>query len=122
EPDTSGPRKKAPVGTNLRIYRLALISDPSYAEYWEYEDDPENVTIGKVLAANRLSQIYEDSLSIRFVLANGTDKLNFNTNAQATGTNGPCGQTACFTGTQLENCNDYTRAVLPAGLLVGADN
>ena len=46
---------------------------------------------------NRVDQIYEDELAIRMVLIDANDKLNLDTAALATGTNGPCGAAACCT-------------------------
>ena len=67
-----------------RIYRLALISDPTYADYF----GTANVLAEKVTLMHRVNQIYNDDLAIRMVLVNGTDDLNFDTEAEATGPNG----------------------------------
>ncbi len=47
-----------PVGpaVTLRTYRLALVTDPSYATYF----GAANVTAAKVTLINRVTQIYED--------------------------------------------------------------
>ncbi|WP_202416530.1 M12 family metallo-peptidase [Duganella qianjiadongensis] len=105
-------------GNLLRTYRLALVTDPSYATYF----GAANVTAAKVTLINRVTQVYEDETSIRLVLINDTDKLNLNTAAQMTGANGPCGATACYTTTQAANCSSSTlsRNRVVAGLLVGA--
>ena len=45
-----------------RVYRLALITDPSYADYF----GTENVLAEKVTLINRVNQIYNDDLAIRW--------------------------------------------------------
>ena len=50
-------------GDQLRVYRLALVSDPAYAA-----DFPGNVTAAKAALINRVTQIYEDETAIRLVL------------------------------------------------------
>ena len=49
----------------LRTYRLALVTDPTYATYF---GGPANVTAAKVTLMNRVDQIYEDETAIRLVL------------------------------------------------------
>jgi hypothetical protein len=108
------------VGDSLRSYRLALVTDPAYANYF----GATNVTAAKVALINRVTQVYEDDSSIRLTLVANNDLLNLNTAAQATGTNGPCGGAACYTSSQLSGCSSSglqrTRQVI--GLLVGAQN
>jgi hypothetical protein len=103
-----------------RTYRLALTTDPSYATYF----GTANVLAEKVTLINRVNEVYNDDLAIRLVLINDTDKLNLDTAAEATGTNGPCGGQACFTAGQLASCGggslNANRIVL--GQLIGADN
>ena len=77
-------------GDVLRTYRLALVTDQSYATYF----GAANVTAAKVALMNRVNQVYEDETSIRLVLINDTDKTNLNTDADAIGANGPCGSAA----------------------------
>jgi len=110
----------ASVGSQLRTYRLALVTDPVYANF----HGAANVTAAKVTLINRVNQVYEDDLSIRMVLIAGTDALNLNTAAQATGTNGPCGGAACFTAAQVGSCSSsgLTQNRIVAGLLAGARN
>ena len=74
------------------FYRLALTSDPSYAAYF----GTDNVLAEKVTLINRVNQIYNDDLATELRLVNGTDKLNLDTDAKATGANGPCGVAPCF--------------------------
>lgn len=111
----------AAAGTQLRTYRLALITDPTYASYF---GGAANVTAAKVSLINRVTQVYENETSIRLILINNTDALNLNTAAEMTGANGPCGGAACFTTTQASGCASSTlsrnRQVL--GLLAGAAN
>ncbi|WP_426191326.1 M12 family metallo-peptidase [Massilia sp. DWR3-1-1] len=105
-------------GITLRTYRLALLTDPSYATYF----GAANVTAAKVSLVNRVNQIYEDETSIRLVLIGNNDVLNLNTTAAMNNPGGPCGDTACFTVSQSSSCVSGTlsrnRVVL--GLLVGA--
>ena len=77
----------------LRTYRLALVTDPSYATYF----GTDNVLAEKVTLINRVNEVYNDDLAVRLVLINDTDKLNLDTAAKATEPNGPCGGPACFT-------------------------
>lgn len=108
-------------GTQLRTYRLALLTDPSYASYF---GGSANVTAAKVTLINRVTQVYEEESAIRLVLINATDALNLDTAAMMTGTNGPCGGSACFTASQAASCGSSTlsrnRQVI--GLLAGASN
>ena len=108
-------------GNQLRTYRLALVTDPSYATYF---GGSANVTAAKVSLINRVTQVYEDETAIRLVLINNTDALNLDTAAQMTGTNGPCGGAACFTASQVSSCGGatLTRNRVVAGLLAGAGN
>jgi hypothetical protein len=110
----------AVVGSALRTYRLALVTDPSYATYF----GPANVTAAKVTLINRVTQVYEDETSISLVLIDATDALNLNTPEQMTGTNGPCGGAACYTPAQASGCTSGTlsRNRIVTGLLAGASN
>jgi len=110
----------AATGGQLRTYRLALVTDPSYANYF----GAANVTAAKVTLINRVTQVYEEETSIRLVLIAGTDALNLNTAAAMTGANGPCGGSACFTASQASTCSSstLTRNRVVAGLLAGASN
>ena len=105
----------------LRTYRLALVTDPTYATYF---GGSANVTAAKVTLINRVSQVYEDETAIRLVLIDGTDALNLDTPAQMTGANGPCGGAACFSSAQAAGCGSGTlsRNRVVTGLLVGASN
>jgi len=111
----------AAAGAQLRTYRLALLTDPSYANYF---GGSANVTAAKVSLINRVTQVYEDETSIRLVLINNTDALNLDTDAQMTGANGPCGAAACFTADQASGCSGatLTRNRTVVGLLAGAGN
>ncbi|BCJ61341.1 M12 family metallo-peptidase [Micromonospora endophytica] len=104
----------------LRTYRLAFVTDPSYATYF----GAENVTAAKVTLVNRVNQIYEDETAIRLVLVDETDKTNLNTPALATEPNGPCGAAACYTPAQLSGCSSglLNRNRIVLGQLVGAGN
>ncbi|MGI5238887.1 M12 family metallo-peptidase [Dactylosporangium sp. CA-139066] len=104
----------------LRTYRLALVTDPSYAAFF----GADNVTAAKVTLINRVTQVYEDETAIRLILVNDTDKINLNTPALATEPNGPCGAAACFTTAQLASCGSGTlsRNRIVLGQLIGASN
>ncbi|QIG44650.1 hypothetical protein G5V58_19355 [Nocardioides anomalus] len=112
----------------LRTYRLALLSDPTYAAYvapgLTGAASDAAVLAAKVTLVNRLDQVYGDDLGIRFVLVDGTDTaLNLATTGQAQGANGPCGKSACFpAGMLAAGCQpallDRNRWV--TGQLVGA--
>lgn len=109
----------ASVGTQLRTYRLALLTDPAYASFF----GAGNVTAAKAALINRVTQIYEDETSIRLVLIAENDRLNLNTAAQFSGANGPCGGTACYS-TASVSCSSgtLTRTRQVIGLLVGASS
>lgn len=112
----------ASVAGTLRTYRLALVTDPSYATYF---GGSANVTPAKVALINRVTQVYEDETSIRLVLIADTDKLNLDTAALATGANGPCGATACYTAATLGSCGSgqgLSRNRVVIGMIVGASN
>jgi hypothetical protein len=108
------------------FYRLALTSDPSYAAYF----GTANVLAEKVTLINRVNQIYNNDLATELRLVNDTDKLNLDTNAEATGPDGPCGSAPCFETAagslpgDLDFCSILTlgknRTVL--GQLIGASN
>jgi trimeric autotransporter adhesin len=110
-----------PIGDQLRTYRVALLTDPSYATYF---GGPANVTPAKVTLINRVTQVYEDETSIRLVLIGNNDVLNLDTPALMTGANGPCGGSACFTAAQAGTCGSgtLTRNRIVIGLLAGASN
>jgi hypothetical protein len=105
------------VGDQLRTYRLALVTDPAYATYF---GGPPNVTPAKVTLINRVTQIYEDETSIRLVLVANNDLLNLDTQALATGADGPCGTAACFTTAQISSCSSLARIRIVIGQIIGA--
>ena len=108
-----------PTGTELRTYRLALITDPGYAAFF---GGPANVTPAKVTLINRVNQLYEEDLSIRMVLVANNDLLNLDTWDQAIGPNGPCGTAGCFTQAQVTGCSSTARARFVIGQIIGASN
>ena len=89
-----------------RTFRLAFLTDPTYAgtspdRGHPRESDPL-VLAAKTTLINRVNEVYNDDVAYKFVLVAGTDtKLNLLTAAETTGTNGPCGASACFTAGQL---------------------
>ncbi|WP_085871092.1 MULTISPECIES: M12 family metallo-peptidase [unclassified Nocardioides] len=112
-----------------RVYRLALLNDPSYADYF----GTENVTDEKATLMVRVNQLYNDDLAISMVLVDGTDELNFDTVEKATGPNGPCGLHSCYTldpdspdyvQGQLSYCDVGTlqRNQIVLGQIIGASN
>src|SRR4051812_24732141 len=121
DPLDLGKAPKAAAGPSilLRTYRLALLTDNTYATYF---GGSANVTAAKVTLMNRVNQIYEDETAIRLVLIADNDKLNLDTPAQMLGANGPCGTAACFTAAQATSCVSSTlnRNRIVIGQLVGA--
>ncbi|MAO79648.1 MAG: hypothetical protein CMH82_03090 [Nocardioides sp.] len=107
-----------------RTYRLALLNDPTYAEYW----GTENVLAAKVALVTRLNQIYNDDLAIRFLLVEDSEELNLDTDAAAIGPDGPCGSAPCFDDAveqgegMLDRCGTDTlgRTRLVLANLIGA--
>ena len=113
------PTSDPPTGDVLRTYRLALVTDPGYATY---HGGPANVTAAKVTLMNRVSQVYEDDLSIRMQLIANNDLLNFDTWDEAIGPNGPCGVAACYTQAQVTGCSNLARNRTVIGQVIGASN
>ena len=106
-------------GDQLRTYRLAMITDPGYSTY---HGGPGFVTAAKVTLMNRVSQVYEDDMTIRLQLVANNDLLNFNDWDKATAPNGPCGAARCFTQAQVTGCTSTTRARYVIGQVIGASN
>ncbi len=113
------PTTDPPTGDVLREYRLALITDPGYATF---HGGSANVTPAKVTLMNRVTQIYEDDLSIRMVLVSNNDLLNFDTWDAAIDPNGPCGAAGCFTQAQVTGCSNLGRIRIVIGQVIGASN
>ncbi len=109
-----------------KVYRLAFATDPSYAAYF----GTANVLAEKVTLINRVNQIYNDDLAIKMILIDGTEDLNFDTEAKATGPNGPCGAHPCYDPAEgdsaghLDFCDVGTlgRNRIVLGQIVGASN
>jgi Metallo-peptidase family M12B Reprolysin-like len=106
----------------LRTYRLALINDPSYANFFGGSD--AEVLAAKTALMARVNQIYRQDLGITMQLIPQTDALNLNTDAEAIQPGGPCGGAACYTAGQLDRCNDPTliQTTIVLGQIVGARN
>ena len=113
-----------------KVYRLALVTDPTYAEYF----GADNVTAEKVTLMNRVNQIYNDDLAINMQL---TADVQFNTWEDAVEPSGPCGANPCWVDEpnpgdanggyvqgQLAYCDVGTleRNQIVLGQLVGASN
>ena len=133
-PEVDGSRGSEAGGVvTQRSYRLALLTDPAYAEYVApglndgTQDAASNAAVlaAKVTMINRVDQIYNADMGIELVLINGTDALNLNNLAKSQGANGPCGLEGCFSAGQLDaGCTGtlLTRQRLVIGLLAGAQN
>jgi len=110
-------------------YRLAFTTDPTYAAYF----GTANVAAEKATLINRVNQVYMDDLAIQFLLVTGTDLLNLDTVAKASGPNGPCGANPCMSadvyqsdgtaGDTPDGCTGelLTRNVFITGQVIGAD-
>ncbi len=107
-----------PTGDILRLYRTALMTDPGYSTY---HGGPANVTPAKVTLMNRVSQVYEDDLSITLQLIAQTDQLNLNTWDAAIAPNGPCGVAPCYAQANVTGCSNLGRNRIVAGQIVGAE-
>lgn len=84
----------------VRRVRVALASDPSFARFY----GTENVLSAKFAILNRVADVYNADLATHLVLANGTDLLNFDTEAKAFGSNGPCGVDSCYVANDMGSC------------------
>ena len=113
-----------------RTFRLALVTDPAYARYFGtggQPADPDVVLAQKAVLLNRVNQIYNDDLAIHMVLVDGSEALNLDTAAKATGPDGPCGASACFDAADLDpETGGCTGALLDrnrfvVGQIIGAD-
>ncbi|WP_341926166.1 M12 family metallo-peptidase [Nocardioides psychrotolerans] len=107
-----------------RTFRLALVTDPSYAA----EFGSANVLAAKNTLINRVNQVYNDDLAIRFQLIEQTPLLNLDTLVKATGPDGPCGLNGCYDAADLDpetgGCTGalLTRTEFVLGQIVGADS
>ncbi len=83
-----------------------------------------NVTAAKVALMNRVNQVYENDLAIHMVLVADNDKLNFETKAEMTGHDGPCGTARCYKPAQVAFCSGATlvRSDTVIGQIIGAGN
>lgn len=113
------PQRLAGEAVTQRTYRLAFVTEQSYAAYF----GTENVMATKVIQVNRANQIYSDDMAITFVLAEGSDGLNLDTDAKAIEADGPCGASPCFTSDETSSCGGdiLDRNKFVAGQIVGAD-
>ncbi|WP_309648044.1 M12 family metallo-peptidase [Nocardioides sp.] len=107
-----------------RTFRLALVTDPSYAA----EFGTANVLAAKNTLINRVNQVYNDDLAITFQLIEQTPALNLDTLVKATGVNGPCGNSGCYDPADIDpetgGCTGalLTRTEFVLGQIVGADS
>ena len=118
--DRARPARRGGEQVQLRTYRLALASDPTYAAYV----GPANVAAAKATLISRVNQVYEDDHAIRLLLVAGNDALSFETTAQMTAPGGPCGAVACYAADQLAACGEKTlvRTHVVIGQLIGPSN
>jgi hypothetical protein len=93
----------APTSTR-QVIRLALASDPAFAQFY----GTENVLAAKVVMINRVAQIYNDDVGVQLKLINDTEKLNFDTDAAAYEPGGECGTDACYPPGALGWCGENT--------------
>jgi len=113
---------------DLRVYRLALISDHTFAAAVRDPDAPAGTgfrtTAAKVALVNRVNAVLEREWAARLVLVDATDATNLDTAALSSTAGGPCGDVPCFTASQLDGCDVGALEANPvvAGLLVGARN
>jgi len=105
-----------------RSFRLAFVTDSSYAAQFGNTDG--TVFAEKTSLINRVNEVYNDDLAVKFVMVGGTDTLLNLAGSEATATNGACGANACYTSSQLAGCGgallDRNEFVL--GMLIGAEN
>ena len=116
----TAPEANPPTGDVLRTYRLALITDPGYSDYF---GGPAAVTAAKVTLMNRVDQVYEDDL----VDPHAADREQRPAQPRHLGRGdrrrtGPCGAAACFTQSQVTGCSSTTRARFVIGQIIGASN
>ncbi|WP_299052891.1 M12 family metallo-peptidase [uncultured Nocardioides sp.] len=126
-PDTRQVAAAAGGGpVDQRVYRVALMNDPSYAKYF----GTENVLAEKVTLMNRVNQVYNDDLAITMVLVEDSEKTNLDTRAKAIGADGPCGSSPCYqppsdgVSGDLAGCGVdlLTKNRVVLGQLIGAEN
>lgn len=127
EPAAAGPDVDRGETVGLRVYRLALITDHTYAETVRDPAAPAGTgfrtTAAKVALVNRINHILERDWAARLVLVADNDKLNLDTRELSISPGGPCGDLACYSATQLSSCPaTLSQNTVVAGLLVGARN
>ncbi|HEX4492814.1 MAG TPA: M12 family metallo-peptidase [Acidimicrobiia bacterium] len=107
-------------GATLRTFRLAVLTDPSFADYW----GAHNTLAGLVTNLNRAEQIYNDELDVQLLLVDNEPNAQLNTIKEAFEPNGPCGGAACFSQKELAFCSGatLTRNRVVLGQLIGAEN
>jgi hypothetical protein len=103
QPKGGRPARRAPGNVSLRTYRLALLNNPDYATYFGGTDNA--VLAAKVILMNRVNQIYNDDFAVRMLLIDGSNRLNFDTDAEMTDPDGPCGTSPCYPD-ELPNLGD----------------
>ena len=135
EPELDDATADAPGGRRIgegpdglvrqRAYRLALLTDPAYADYFARGTTRPTQLAEKTTLINRVNHVYGDDFGVPMLLIDDTDQLNLNTPAEATGANGPCGLTRAtrpLDPARRSGCTGglLTRNRLVIGQLVGA--
>ncbi|NYI71133.1 hypothetical protein GGQ54_001693 [Naumannella cuiyingiana] len=95
-----------PVG--LRVFRLALLSDPLYARSVGDDGDGSRVLAAKAKLINQANDVFETERATTFRLIAETDKLNLATDAEATGPDSCGPRNPCFDAAELETCTEDT--------------
>ncbi len=92
-PAAGGRRGRARHGGRSGVYRLALLSDPSYADYF----GTENVLAEKVTLMNRVNQVYNDDLADPAACSStGPTSSTSTPTRRRPAPNGPCGAHSCY--------------------------
>ena len=95
-----------------RVYRLALVTDRSYAEYFApglndgAHDAQSNTAVlaAKTTLMNRVNQIYNDDMAIKMVFVANIDLLNLNTTAKQTAAGFPASGSGAISGGAPPRC------------------
>ncbi len=114
------------LGTHLRTYRLAVLTDPSFAAnagYVEGDSSTYDLPLAQ-LAVNtsRVDQLYEQELDVRVLLVNDETDAMLDTFHDAFAPDGPCGTAPCATQSALASCGNLAPIRFILGQTIGAEN